>query len=107
MSSDLNNKNVTNLWQQSKITLDIPLSGCKCIITQQSTDNPKLIVLGGNDNKRNNTDIHREYGIREIIGDDHKFNMFMGTCYNFVVFFSLFFFKFVCLTQNHDKHGNL
>ena len=79
VSCDINNENVTNLWQQSKITLDIPLLNCKCIITHQSTDNPKLIVLGGDDNNDYETSIHREYDIRQIMGDDHKFNTFMGT----------------------------
>ena len=47
MSKDVCYDSMHNIWQLSQIRLPQSLRNCKCMITHQSTNNPKLIILGG------------------------------------------------------------
>ena len=65
-----------NIWQISQISLPFTLSRCTCLITQQSTKQPKLIILGGQTATTQITKTYLEYNISDIIGYD-KFKCFM------------------------------
>ena len=69
MSKDICNNSIDNIWQISEVSLPREMSRCKCIITHESTMNPKFIILGGQDR-------FLEYDLRDIIGDN-TFKHFM------------------------------
>ena len=47
-----------------------PLAGCKCVITHRNTYDPKLIVIGGQNDNDENVDTHITYDLSQIIGND-------------------------------------
>ena len=75
MSKDMCDNKMNNIWQLSNILLPCDLSHCKCLITHQSTNNPKLLILGGISNySLQNTFL--EHDICDIVGKD-TFNRFI------------------------------
>ena len=72
MSKDLCIDNIDNIWQKSQISLpDKGITNSKCMITHQTTFNPKLIILGGYDRAfQKGTTIFFEYQLSDIIGFD-------------------------------------
>ena len=76
MSKDICNDSIDNIWQISKVSLSIALSLCKCMITHESTMNPKFIVLGGENPLRRATYTYAEYNLYDITGND-TFKRFM------------------------------
>ena len=66
---------IKNVWQLSKVSLPYELSHCSCLIIQQNTSNPKLIILGGY-RKHIQTNAWFEFELCDIMGQQ-KFNRFM------------------------------
>ena len=102
MSNDINNKNSENdysieqrIWQLSLIKLPFALNRCQCIITDQKSKNPKLIILGGYNEYREMTDECFEYNLCDIVGYD-TFNRFITFDYETVENI-LFYFCFVLI----------
>ena len=81
MSKDLlcNNNSIASIWQTSQIVLPQALHQCKCLITHQNTNNPKLIVLGGCDCTNQTTKTFLEFELCDIIG----YNTFIRFMLNF------------------------
>ena len=64
MSKDINNDNTTNsIWQLSQISMPYPSQNCKCLISHQTTKNPKLFILGGN-----GIQTYLQYELRDVLG---------------------------------------
>ena len=77
MSKDISDDSINNIWQMAKIALPFTLCKCKCMITHQSTNNPKLIILGGQKNKSlEDSNIFLEYKLSDIMGY-HTFQRFI------------------------------
>ena len=71
MSKDMCDNKMQSIWRLSQMTLEHNLYGCKCMITHQNTNNPKLIVLGGcNGNDNDYTKTHLEFNLSDVIGWD-------------------------------------
>ena len=72
VSNDINNKNSDknnqSIWQSSLIKLPFALIYCQCIITHQKSKNPKLIILGGDNQKNQATNTYLEYNLCDIMG---------------------------------------
>ena len=85
---------MTNIWQLSQIGLPYTLRKCTCLITQQNTWHPKLVILGGYINdKHERRDECLEYDLIDVIGSD--------TFYRFMIDFTqvmnFFILCFVCI----------
>ena len=79
VSNDLRDNKIENIWQQSNITLPYGLYHGSCIITHKSTNNPKLIILGGARKRKSEyslTKTYLEYDLLDILGLD-TFKRFM------------------------------
>ena len=97
MSKDISDSKINNIWQLSQIRLPYPLFDCKCIITHQSTHNPKLIVLGGKNIARiGKMTMHLEFELPQIIGY-HTWKRFIFNIVTVIVsdFFLCLHFCFV------------
>ena len=70
MSKDMCDNKMTNIWELSQIKLPYKLYMCTCLITQQNTWYPKLIILGGNIPQKGRTNKCLEYNLFDIIGSD-------------------------------------
>ena len=69
-SDDILRRKRNNYWRKSDIELPCKIWGCKCIITEKNTDNPKLIILGGLDENDRELNIFWQREISDIIGND-------------------------------------
>ena len=98
LSTDICNDSINNIWHISHILLPFPLKACKCMITHQSTKNPKLIILGGLNENNEKTNLFLQYKICDIIGND-KYSRFIldlkKVCKNKTTFLLLFCFAFL------------
>ena len=63
-----------NIWQKSIVLLPKPMARCKCIIAKDSKE-PKLYILGGEDNDGAPLNIHFEVQLSDVLGQD-RFNRF-------------------------------
>ena len=71
MSKDMcNNNSVDSIWHLSQQTLPYPLTRCMCMITRQNTKHPKLLILGGYNDKPNEAKTCVEYELCDILGYD-------------------------------------
>ena len=91
-----------NIWQMSQISLPKSLSHCKCMITQQNTENPKVIILCGKTNFKDVTNERLKYDLQTIIGN-RNFKHFMMHIEE--VISHSFFFCF--LTKNTMKYQQI
>ena len=64
MSKDTLLSNGFNIWKISKIKLPYEIKSCTCLITEQSTLKPKLIVLGPSCKEN----MSLKYNLWDIIG---------------------------------------
>ena len=93
MSKDMCCHSITNIWQMSQISLPVFLQGCKCMILEQSTEYPKLIILGGGQSYYQGTQTHLKYELYDILGYD-TFNRFMlGFNKVCCIFFNVIFMR--------------
>ena len=64
-----------NIWHCSEIKLPMPLLNCECIIYGRDTDNPKLLIMGGNNRfKYQNSQL--EFSLYNVMGFE-KYNQFV------------------------------
>ena len=103
MSDDLRNDKIDNIWRVSKIKLPMQLCECACLITNKSSRNPKLFVIGGMDTDSMSQNNHWEYELSQIV-DLFTFTLFMMdakmVCFLLCLLFFLrlrFFFSPQCL----------
>ena len=108
MSKDLCDNNMSNIWQMSQILLPVALNEVTCVITQKSTKQPKLMVLGGRtkiEDTHPETDHCIQYFLCDIIGND-TFNRFMIDVTQVMLCVIFFSSVFVCLKQKHLTNIN-
>ena len=66
-----NDLNPVPAWEMSKILLPFQIKCCECIITEKNTNDPTLVILGGQDSADSNCRNYWEYKISEVVGDQY------------------------------------
>ena len=94
VSNHINNKSNQSIWQASLIKLPLAIHACQCVITDQKSRNPKLIILGGVNQNYDSTDTYLEYNLCDIISYDtfNRFSIALKQVYHAPYFFVFFCF---------------
>ena len=81
-------------WQLSDIRLPMALAACECVLTYENTIAPKIHVFGGVDASNTTTDIHLQFDVNGLLGDDMIFTIYLVFYLYFHIYPMFFFLNF-------------
>ena len=96
MSKDMCDEKMKNIWRLSKMKIPCNLRNCTCLITQQSTQNPKVIIIGGSNDRWPVFEEYFEFFLFDIMGK-HSFYRFMIDYKQVMSHLFIYFFVLFCV----------